>query len=141
MRYVISSNSPAQTEPPLTSAFAAKPWDVYSEPRRWALLFVLFLVTTSSYVDRNIIGVLLQPIKEEFHVSDTMLGLLSGLSFAMFYATLGMVVPISGELILTVGLGVTVIVAVFIVWRQLASRSPTTSGPMGAVTGDTPPAA
>ena len=58
-----------------------------------------------------------------------------------FYATLGMMVPISGELILTVGLGVTVIVAVFIVWRQLASRSPTTSGPMGAVTGDTPPAA
>lgn len=57
------------------------------------MLFILFLVTTSSYVDRNIIGVLLQPIKEEFHASDTMLGLLSGLSFAMFYATLG--IPIA----------------------------------------------
>ena len=58
-----------------------------------------------------------------------------------FYATLGMMVPISGALILKVGLGVTVLVAGVIVWRQLASRSPTTSGPMGAVTGDTPPAA
>ena len=80
---------PRKRSHPLTSATATKTWDLYSEPRRWVLLFVLFLVTTSSYVDRNIIGVLLQPIKEEFHVSDTMLGLLSGLSFAMFYATLG----------------------------------------------------
>lgn len=61
----------------------------YSRPRRAAFLFVLFLIGTSNFADRNIIGVLLEPIRLEFHVRDTQLGLLSGLSFALFYATLG----------------------------------------------------
>ena len=68
----------------------AKPWDRYTPRRRALFLFVLFLVGTSNYVDRNIIGILLEPIKAEFGASDTMLGLLSGLSFAVFYATLGL---------------------------------------------------
>ncbi len=73
--------------PPATDA--AKPWDLYSGRQRWLFLGVLFLVSTSNYVDRNIIGVLLEPIKREFQISDTMLGLLTGFSFAIFYATLG----------------------------------------------------
>ncbi|HKU17054.1 MAG TPA: MFS transporter [Steroidobacteraceae bacterium] len=56
--------------------------------RGWCLL-VLFLIAASNYADRNIISVLLEPIRHEFQVSDTQLGLLSGLSFAFFYATLG----------------------------------------------------
>ena len=67
----------------------AKSWDLYSGRQRGVFLLVLFLVGTSNYVDRNIIGVLLEPIKQEFGASDTMLGLLSGISFALFYATLG----------------------------------------------------
>jgi predicted MFS family arabinose efflux permease len=54
---------------------------------------VLFLVSTLNYLDRNIISVLLEPIKQEFRVSDTLLGLLSGLSFAFFYAVAG--IPIA----------------------------------------------
>jgi MFS family permease len=73
----------------LPASPSGKPWDLYTDRQRWTLLVVLFLVATSSYIDKNIIGVLLQPIKDEFQVSDTMLGLLSGLTFAMFYATLG----------------------------------------------------
>jgi MFS family permease len=65
------------------------PSDLYSPTRQWSLLAVLFLVSTSNFVDRNIISVLLEPIKAEFGVSDTLLGLLTGLSFAVFYATLG----------------------------------------------------
>jgi MFS family permease len=64
-------------------------WDLYSSRQRWTYLAVLFLVSTSNYADRNVISVLLEPIKAEFHVSDTMLGLLTGISFAVFYATLG----------------------------------------------------
>ena len=56
--------------------------------RRW-LLAVLFLVSMSNYIDRNVIAVLLEPIKKEFAISDTLLGLLSGFAFAVFYATLG----------------------------------------------------
>ncbi|HEY3383572.1 MAG TPA: MFS transporter [Vicinamibacterales bacterium] len=69
---------------------AIKPWTLYSEGQRWRLLAILFLVSTSNYLDRNIISILLEPIKREFHVSDTLLGLLSGVSFALFYATLGL---------------------------------------------------
>lgn len=66
-----------------------QPWHLYSPRQRRAFLWVLFLIGASNYVDKNIIGVLLEPIKAEFQVSDTRLGLLSGISFALFYATLG----------------------------------------------------
>ena len=65
-------------------------WTLFSEQRRWSLLAILFLVSTSNYVDRNVIAVLLEPIKREFHVSDTALGLLGGFCFAVFYAAFGM---------------------------------------------------
>ncbi len=48
---------------------------------------------TSSHVDRNIVGILMQPIKMELGLSDTQLGFLSGFAFALFYATLG--IPIA----------------------------------------------
>lgn len=56
--------------------------------RRYALLLLL-LVFTSSHVDRQILAILLQPIKQELLLSDTQLGFLSGVAFAIFYATLG----------------------------------------------------
>lgn len=96
---------------PTSAGAVGRPQDLYTGRDRSVFLLVLFLVGTSNYVDRNIIGVLLEPIKEEFGVSDAMLGLLSGLSFALFYATLGL--PIARwadrgdrKLIITLSLGV-----------------------------------
>lgn len=57
--------------------------------RRYAL-GVLLLGYVSSYVDRQIMGVVLPSVKAEFLLSDTQLGFLSGIAFAIFYATLGM---------------------------------------------------
>ena len=51
---------------------------------------VLMLVYTSSHVDRQIMGILLEPIKQDLGASDTQMGFLIGLTFALFYATLGM---------------------------------------------------
>lgn len=51
---------------------------------------MLVVVFTSSHVDRQIMGILGQPIKESLAISDTQLGLLTGIMFALFYATLGM---------------------------------------------------
>jgi MFS family permease len=51
-------------------------------------LLVLLFVYTMSFIDRQIMGILIQPIKEEFQVSDTAMGLLSGLTFALFYGVL-----------------------------------------------------
>ena len=53
-------------------------------------LFLLVLVFTSSHVDRQIVAILQEPIKQAFDVSDAQLGLLTGVMFALFYATLGM---------------------------------------------------
>src|SRR3546814_10893690 len=62
-------------------------WDLYGPAQRRTFLFILFLTGTANYADRNVIGVLLEPIKAEFGVSDTMLGLLTGIAFAVFYVT------------------------------------------------------
>jgi predicted MFS family arabinose efflux permease len=57
--------------------------------RRYALA-VLTSVYVSNFVDRQILSILLEPIKQSFGLSDTQLGFLSGISFAIFYATLGL---------------------------------------------------
>lgn len=62
------------------------PWSLYSDRRRWMFLAILFLVTVLSNFDYYVLGVVLEPIKNEFNVSDTQLGLLSGLSFALCYS-------------------------------------------------------
>lgn len=51
-------------------------------------LFLLLFVYTMSFIDRQIMGILIQPIKQEFQVSDTAMGALSGLIFAVFYSVL-----------------------------------------------------
>lgn len=69
---------------------AAAP-DAASSAHGWRshyTLFLLLMVYTMSFIDRNIMGILMQPIKEEFQVSDTAMGLLSGLTFALFYSAL-----------------------------------------------------
>lgn len=57
---------------------------------KWYALGVLTLVYTSSHVDRQIMSIVLEPIKLELGASDTQMGFLAGLTFAIFYATLGM---------------------------------------------------
>lgn len=54
-------------------------------------LVLLLLVYMMSFIDRQIMGILMQPIKTEFQVSDTAMGLLSGLTFALFYS--GLAIP------------------------------------------------
>ena len=71
------------------AAEAAAPSRAY---RRW-VLGVLTAVYVSNYLDRQILSILLEPIKHAFSLSDTQLGFLSGISFAIFYATLG--IPIA----------------------------------------------
>jgi len=60
--------------------------------RKYAL-GILLLGYTSSYVDRQIMGVLVVPIQKEFLLTDTQMGFLGGIAFGIFYATLG--IPIA----------------------------------------------
>ncbi len=57
------------------------------------VLAVLFLVIMLSFLDRQIIAILAEPIKQEMGLSDKQIGLMSGLSFALFYTTL--MVPVA----------------------------------------------
>jgi hypothetical protein len=57
---------------------------------RWYVLGILTVVYTLNYVDQGLMGLLLQPIKLDLELSDSQLGLLTGIAFALFYATLGL---------------------------------------------------
>lgn len=57
------------------------------------VLAMLVLLYTSNFIDRTILGVLGQSIKEDLRLSDAQLGLLGGLAFAVLYSTLG--VPVA----------------------------------------------
>jgi MFS transporter, Spinster family, sphingosine-1-phosphate transporter len=60
---------------------------------RNTLLLLTTLLLAFNYVDRLVLGLVLQDIKVDLHLSDTLLGFLSGIAFAAFYATMG--VPIA----------------------------------------------
>ncbi len=60
-----------------------------SSPRNY-VLGILVVVYVFNFIDRQILSILLEPIKLDLELSDTELGFLSGIAFAIFYATLGM---------------------------------------------------
>ncbi|MBU2117375.1 MAG: MFS transporter [Alphaproteobacteria bacterium] len=55
---------------------------------RFYVLAVLILVYMLNFLDRQIIGILAAPLKEEFGMSDSEFGLLGGIAFASVYSTL-----------------------------------------------------
>jgi len=54
------------------------------------VLGVLVLMNLLNHVDRNIVSVLLQPIRDEFQASDEWMGLLTGMAFMLVHATVGL---------------------------------------------------
>ncbi len=60
---------------------------------RYYVLGILVFVYTINFIDRQILSILIEPIKAELGVSDTAMGFLTGFAFALFYATLG--IPIA----------------------------------------------
>ena len=60
-----------------------------SDKARKTTLLLLTVTYFFSYMDRQILAILLEDIKADLLLTDTQLGLLSGLAFALFYATLG----------------------------------------------------
>ncbi|MGK2873088.1 MAG: spinster family MFS transporter [Alphaproteobacteria bacterium] len=65
----------------------------YSKSYVRYVIGILTVVYIFNFMDRQILSILMQPIKEEMQLSDTQLGFLSGVAFALFYATLG--IPIA----------------------------------------------
>jgi predicted MFS family arabinose efflux permease len=66
-------------------------------PGRGYALFMLVLVYTFNFIDRQIVGILAVPIKADLGLSDTQLGLMGGLAFALFYTGLGIPVAMLAD--------------------------------------------
>jgi MFS family permease len=70
---------------------AGEPWP--SPARAWYGLGILTLVLLIATIDRNILSLLIEPIKHDLHISDTRASFLIGGAFVLFYMLLGL--PIS----------------------------------------------
>jgi MFS family permease len=75
---------PPRTADPLDHPDAATP--AYA----WYALFVLILAYILAFLDRQILNLLVQPIKRDLHLSDVQISLLQGLSFALFLSLGGL---------------------------------------------------
>ena len=64
-----------------------------SDGYRRYVLFLLLIVALFNFVDRQIFAVLLESIKKDFSLTDTELGMLGGVAFAVFYSLCG--IPIA----------------------------------------------
>lgn len=64
-----------------------------SKPYRYYALGLLTLTYAVSFIDRQILAILQEPIEQELALSDSQLGLLTGFAFAVFYVVCG--IPIA----------------------------------------------
>ncbi len=63
----------------------------------WYVVGVLLLAYISSFIDRQIISLLVKPIKASFGISDTQMGILMGLSFAVLYTLVGIPIGLMAD--------------------------------------------
>ena len=68
-----------------------------SKAYRTYVLVALTLVYTLNFIDRNLIGILAEPIIVSFSLSDTQFGILAGWPFAIFYAALGLPIAMAAD--------------------------------------------
>lgn len=78
---------------PTTATGAAASQDGYAfgSPRAaWSVLLILCCLNIGSYMDRQIINLLVEQIRRDFQVSDVQVSLLQGLAFALFYSVVAL---------------------------------------------------
>lgn len=64
---------------------------------RGYVLFLLMLVYTLNFIDRNLLSVIAQPVINAFDLSDTEYGFLNGPPFAIFYALCGIPIAMAAD--------------------------------------------
>src|SRR5262245_40350873 len=79
-----------QSEHPQLSRGISKPTPAVGGLYAYYVLGVLVVVYIFNFIDRQILAILLQPIKEDLKISDTALGFLTGFAFAVFYTFAGL---------------------------------------------------
>ncbi|HEY2708215.1 MAG TPA: MFS transporter [Caulobacteraceae bacterium] len=66
---------------------------ILTQARRRYVLTLLMIAYTLSFLDRQVLSILVEPIKTDLHATDTLMGLLTGPVFVIFYTFLG--IPIA----------------------------------------------
>lgn len=63
------------------------PWPnpIYS----WYVVGILMLAYTNSFIDRQILSLLVEPIRNDLDITDTQISLLAGIAFSVFYTVMG----------------------------------------------------
>jgi MFS family permease len=74
-----NTTTAGNSDSPYPSSFAA-----------WYSVAVLMLMYIFSFIDRTTISLLVEPMKRDLHISDTQIGMLQGLAFALLYTFLGL---------------------------------------------------
>ena len=72
---------------------SSKEEGAFSVAYRYYALGLLVVVYVFNFIDRSILGILVEPIKRDLGVNDAMMGFLGGIAFATFYTFLG--IPIA----------------------------------------------
>lgn len=60
-----------------------------TQPYAWFVVVILMLTYVFSFVDRQILNLMVGPIRHDLGINDTQMSLLMGLSFALFYTVMG----------------------------------------------------
>ena len=58
--------------------------------RGWGAVAVLVVAYAVSFIDRQVVGLLVEPLRHDLRISDTQIGLLQGPAFGLFYALAGL---------------------------------------------------
>ena len=59
-----------------------------ASPYSWYVVAVLTLAYLISFLDRQILALMVEPIKADLNLSDTQVSLLMGFAFSLFYVTM-----------------------------------------------------
>jgi len=57
--------------------------------RAWVTVFILMAAYATAFVDRQILTLLVEPVRRDLAITDTQFSLLSGLAFTLFYTVMG----------------------------------------------------
>lgn len=71
---------------------ATSPVQVVPDHRRGITLALLAAVFAVHFLDRQLLAILIPPIQAELRLSDTAMGLISGLAFTAFFSTVGLAI-------------------------------------------------
>ncbi|MNQ07045.1 L-galactonate transporter [compost metagenome] len=78
-----------QTVRPAKPPASLGPTDWPTPTRAWVTVFVLMAAYALAFVDRQILTLLVEPVRRDLNITDTQFSLLSGLAFTLFYTVMG----------------------------------------------------